>query len=164
MRKTVIMICLLLVMVFSASVVVGAASSDPIEMLREQEGVIEKVVNLLEQNKDQTALEELDSLHSAVIEARADIKGWKFESKKGPKLTNPFKLPTGVYRVHFTTEGYAVVKIVPFKGGTEDTIFELTYGRASEGVSTIYRSTGEKIMVNVTDASMPYTLVFEKLE
>jgi len=169
MKKSVVIIGFLVVtMAFAQSV--AATSSDPAELLRGQEGAVQEIVGLLEGGNEQSAMKKLDSLHSALIEARASLRGWVFEGSSGKRLTDPFKLPEGTYRVHFTTSkeasvGYATVDVCPLKGDRCKMLFNTTSEGAPEGASSIYRSDGEKVMVELSGVALndPYKLVFERL-
>lgn len=169
MKKSAVIIgFLVMVMVCAQSIV--ATSSDPVKLLREREGAVREIVGLLEEGNEQTAMVKLDSLHSALIEARASLRGWVFEGSNGKRLTDPFKLPEGTYRVHFTTSkkasvGYAMVDVCPLKGDRCKMLFNTTSKGAPEGASSIYRSDGEKVMVEFSGVALndPYKLVFERL-
>lgn len=118
----------------------------------------------MDKGDDEGALALLDSLHAAVIEARARITG-SFFSGQADMLTDPFVLPEGVYRVHFTTEGFGTVEtIVLDEPDSDRLLFNLFAGAASEGASTIYRSRGNRIMIQFSNISAPYKLVFEQIE
>ena len=108
-------------------------------------------------------LKKLNTLHEAIINSRALLMGLSFEGSSGKRLTDPFMLPSGTYRVNFTTEGFGAVEIIPLQNDDGDLIFNLSRGRAKEGASTIYRSSGKKIMVQLSNISDFYELVFEKL-
>jgi len=110
------------------------------------------------------ALELLNSLHAAVIEARAKITG-SFFSGHADTLTDPFSLSAGVYRVHFTTEGFGAVETIVLDGpDSDDILFNVFQGAASEGASTVYKSRGSRIMIQFSNISAPYKLVFEQIE
>ena len=167
-RFTVVIGLLVLSMIFTQFLVV--ASSEPAELLREHEGAVEEIVELIEGGEKQAAIGRLNSLHSAVVESRASLRGWVFEGSSGKRLTDPFKLPEGTYRVHFTTSkeasvGYATVDVCPLKGDRCKMLFNTTSEGAPEGASSIYRSDGEKVMVELSGVALndPYKLVFEQL-
>ena len=106
----------------------------------------------------------MNYLHAAVIEARAKITGLFF-SGHAKMLTDPFVLPAGVYRVHFTTEGFGAVKAMVLVGSDSDKLlFNLAPGDASEGASTFYRAQGSRIMIQFSNITAPYKLVFERIE
>ena len=134
------------------------------DALRGHENSVQKIMALADKGDEQGALVLLDSLHAAVIEARAKITG-SFFSGHAHTLTDPFSLPAGVYRVHFTTEGFGAVKMIALDGSDSDKLlFNLASGDASEGASTIYRSRGNRIMVQFSNITAPYKLVFERIE
>ena len=145
--------------------VTGAfGASNLVDALRGHENSVQKIIALADKGDEQGALALLNSLHAAVIEARAKITGLFF-SGQADKLTDPFVLPAGVYRVHFTTEGFGAVKIIVMdKSNSDDVLFNVFQGAASEGESTIYRSRGSRIMVQFSNISAPYKLVFERIE
>jgi len=152
---------LVVTMAFAQSVT--ATSSDPVELLREREGAVQEIVGLLEEGNEQTARDKLDSLHSALIEARASLRGWVFEGSSGKRLTDPFTLPEGTYRVNFTTGGFGQVKVMPLKEDSWEMLFNLSPGEASDGASALYRSDGKKVMLQFSNISESYKLVLEKL-
>jgi hypothetical protein len=160
-KFTVVIGLLVLSMIFTQFLVV--ASSEPAELLQEHEGAVEEIVNLIEGGEKQAAIERLNSLHSAVVESRASLKGLTFEGKSGKKLTDPFKLPEGTYRVNFTTQGFGQVKVMPLTEDSWDMLFNLSPGQASDGASAVYRAEGRKVMVQFSNISEPYKLIFEKL-
>lgn len=163
MRKYKITV-LLLITLFAFTLLTIGTSSDPIERLKDHKESVEEVLNLIKQGNEEDALTLLDSLHAAVITARANLRGWSFLGEEGERLTDPFALPVGTYRVHFTTEGFGAVNIVSLDKNGSTLLFNVFEGRASEGASTIYRSDGKRIMVQFSNISAPYELVFEKLE
>jgi len=160
-RFTVVIGLLVLSMIFTQFLIV--ASSEPAELLREHEGAVEEIVELIEGGEKQAAIGRLNSLHSAVVESRASLNGLTFEGKSGKKLTDPFKLSEGTYRVHFTTQGFGQVKVMPVEEDSWEMLFNLSPGQASDGASAVYRSGGEKVMIQFSNISAPYKLVFEKL-
>lgn len=163
MNKRLILVTILVGLIAIIQLFAVASPSDPVNVLRDQEGAVAEIVHLLEQGKEQAALEELNGLHEVVINSRAALTGLSFEGRSGKSLTDPFTLTSGTYRVHFTTEGFGAVKIIPLREGREDLLFNVSMGGATEGASTIYRSSGKKIMVQFSNISEPYKLVFEQL-
>lgn len=152
---------LIISMIFTQFLVV--ASSGPAELLREYEGSVEEIVDFIETGEKESAIKQLDSLHNTVIEARASLNGLTFEGKSGKKLTDPFKLSEGTYRVHFTTQGFGQVKVMPVTEDSWEMLFNLSPGEASDGASAVYRAESRKVMVQFSNISKPYKLVFEKL-
>jgi len=146
-------------------VVAGAlGASNLVDALRGHESSVQEIMALADKGDKEGALALLDSLHTAVIEARAKITGLFF-SGQADILTDPFVLPEGIYRVHFTTEAFGVVKIIILDGSDSDKLlFNLAPGDASEGTSTVYRSHGSRIMIQFSNISAPYMLVFERIE
>jgi hypothetical protein len=93
----------------------------------------------------------------------AKITG-SFFSCQADMLTDPFILPEGIYRVHFTTEGFGAVKTVVLDSSDSDKLLlNLAPGEASEGASTVYKSQGNRIMLQFSNISAPYKLVFEPI-
>ena len=160
-RFTVVIGLLVLSMIFTQFLVVG--SSEPAELLREHEGAVEEIVDSIEAGEKESAIGQLNLLHSAVTEARASLNGLTFEGKSGKKLTDPFKLSEGTYRVHFTTQGFGQVKVMPVKEDSWEMLFNLSPGEASDGASAVYRAEGRRVMVQFSNISAPYKLIFEKL-
>ncbi|MFP3953119.1 MAG: hypothetical protein ACLFVS_03215 [Candidatus Acetothermia bacterium] len=160
MNKKFLVVIVLLVLSVAAGPSVLAGPADP---LRGHEGEVAEIVGLIDGGEKETALEKLDSLHAAVVEARAELNGWVFEGSSGKRLTDPFVLPEGTYRVHFTTEGFGSVKVMFLEKDSWDLLFNLSPGKASEGASALYRSGGETIIVQISNITEPYKLVFEKL-
>ncbi len=146
-------------------VVAGAlGASNLVDALRGHENSVQRIIALADKGDEQGALVLLNSLHAAVIEARAKMTGLFF-SGQANKLTDPFVLPAGVYRVHFTTNGFGAVKtVVLAESDNEKLLFNLAPGDASEGASTVYRSRGSRIMIQFSNISAPYKLVFERIE
>ena len=140
-----------------------AASSEASDLLQDHEGAIDQIADLIEAGEEQAAIERLNLLHSAVVKSRASLKGWRFEGSSGKRLTDPFMLPQGTYQVHFTTQGFGQVKVLPVEGDSWEMLFNLSPGQASNGASAVYRSEGRKVMVQFSNISKPYQLLFEKL-
>ena len=162
MKKSVVLIGFLVVVMVFAQTLIGA-SSEPEDLLRDQKGAVQEIVDLVEGGQEKAAIEKLNSLHSAVVESRASLRGWVFEGSSGKRLTDSFTLPEATYRVHFTTRGYGQVKVMSVKEDSWDLLFNLSPGEASDGASAVYRSGGEKVMIQFSNISAPYKLVFEKL-
>jgi len=142
----------------------GLGASNLVDVLRGYENSVRKIIALADKGDEQGALVLLDSLHAAVIEARAQLTG-SFFSGHADTLTDPFPLPAGVYRVHFTTEGFGAVKVIILSGSdTDKLLFNLAPGDASEGASTVYRSQGSRIMIQFSNITAPYKLVFERIQ
>jgi len=158
-RMVVVVIATLLITIVGA---LGAPSS--VDSLRAHENSVQEIIALADKGDDDGALALLNSLHAAVIEARAKITGLFF-SGQANMLTDPFVLPEGVYRVHFTTEGSGAVEIIVLDGtDSEEFLFNAFGGSASKGASTFYRSRGSRIMVQFSNIYAPYKLVFERIE
>ena len=161
MKKRVVMGIVVAVMILVTGVL---GASNLVDALRGHENSVQKIIALADKGDEQGALVLLDSLHAAVIEARAQLTG-SFFSGQADMLTDPFVLPAGVYRVHFTTEGFGAVEtIVLDRSDRDKLLFNLAPGDATEGASTIYRSRGSRIMVQFSNISAPYKLVFERIE
>ena len=149
-----------------ALVAIAASSSDLVSSLRSHGGSVNKILSPAISKDTQGALMLLDSLHAAIIKARASLRGWSFEGQTN-MLTDPFTLPKGAYRVHFSTEGIAgIVEVLTISGGNQPIyLFNLF---ALEGLpqsaSTFYRSTGERILVQVSNVTGRYEVRFEQLE
>jgi len=165
-RSAVLIGLLVVVMVFVQTLV--AASSEPEDLLRDQGGVVQEIVGLLEKGNEQHALDKLDSLHSAVVETRASLQGLTFEGEgktdTRTRVTDPFELPSGTYRIHFTTPETGSVKLFPLEEDSYELLFNLFgSGQAEEGASVVYRSSGGKVVLEISNVSAPYKLIFEKL-
>lgn len=145
--------------------VAGAlGASNLVDALRGHENSVQKIIALADKGDNEGALTLLNSLHAAVIEARAKITG-SFFSGQANMLPDPFVLPEGIYRVHFTTESFGAVKVIVLADPDgEKLLFNLAPGDASEGASTVYRSRGSRIMIQFSNISAPYKLLFERIE
>ncbi|MBS3792670.1 hypothetical protein KGY77_08520 [Candidatus Bipolaricaulota bacterium] len=146
---------------------VFVSSSGPVEELEKHKGSIAEVVELIQQGNEDEALQVLDELHNAVVSTRAGLRGLLFTTTAQKSLTDPFILPEGTYRVHFTTENFGAVKVLSMEGKTLELLFNIgsSRGGAQEAASTVYRSDGSRIMIEFSNVSPPPgELVFEKLE
>jgi hypothetical protein len=159
-KRTVVVVILTLLIA-----IVGAlGASNVVDAVRGHENSVKQIITLIDKGDNDGALALLDSLHASVIEARARITGSFFPGQAN-MLTDPFVLPAGVYRVHFTTEGFGAVEVIVLDGSDSDKLlFNLAPGDASEGASTVYRSHGSRIMIQFSNISAPYKLVFERIE
>jgi len=159
-KRTVVTV--MVVVLVTIVVALGAPSS--VDSLRGHENSVKEIISLMDTGDKEGALALLNSLHTAVIEARAKISG-SFFSGQADMLTDPFVLPAGVCRVHFTTEGFGTVEVIVLDGSDSDKLlFNVWQGAASEGASTVYRSLGSRIMIKFSNISAPYKLVFEQIE
>ena len=157
---------MVIVMVVALVVVVAGAlgASNLVNALRGHESSVQEIIALADKGDNERALMLLDSLHAAVIETRAKITGLFF-SGQADKLTDPFVLPAGVYRVHFTTQGFGAAEVIVLDRSDSDRLlFNLASGDASEGASTVYRSGGSRIMIQFSNITAPYKLVFERIQ
>ncbi len=81
------------------------------------------------------------------------------------ELTDPFTLPEGLYRVHLRTPGFAIVQVIPVAApGDHETLFNIFEGDAVDGISTLYVSEGDWIMLKIWNTTAPYELDFEKIQ
>jgi hypothetical protein len=119
---------------------------------------VQQVIDLVHAGKTEEAFTTLDSLYSAVVTLRADLRGLRFAGT-AQTLFDPSLLPAGTYRVHLITGGVATVEIVDMDGQPLEFLFLLSSGYAS----TLYTSTGQRILVHVSLCTEPYTILFEKL-
>jgi len=142
----------------------SASDSHIIDLLLQHENTIGDVVSQLQQGKVQEALSLLNSLHSAVTTARAELTGLVFKGHTD-RLTDPFTLPEGIYRVHFTTDGFGAAEVIPLNSPDNRTLlFNVFEGGATDGVSTLYVAQSDKVLVQFSNISAPYMLVFETLD
>jgi len=156
-----------LLSLFILTLPVFVSFSSPVEELEQYKGSIAEVIELIQQENEDEALQTLNNLHNAVISARAELRGWSFTTTTQKSLTDPFVLPEGTYRVHFTTENFGAVKVLSMEGKTLELLFNIgsSRGGAQEAASTVYRSDGSRIMIEFSNVSPPPgELVFEKLE
>jgi hypothetical protein len=130
--------------------------------LEEHTGSVQQIIDLVHAGKPDEALRLLDSLHSAVVALRSDLRGLRLTGER-EALSDPVTLPSGTYRVHFTTEGFGIVELFDMQGTKLETLFIMAAGEASGGASTLYRSTGQQVLVQFSNISAPYTLLFESL-
>ncbi len=153
--------CLVLSMAFLVGV--GTSDSSAVRALTGHEGSVRDAISFIQAGDTKRALAVLDALHGAVVEARALLNGWAFRGER-QMLTDPFLLPAGAYRVRLTTEGLGYVKIHSVQGTGYVRLFSLSVGRASGGATALYRSTGERVMVEFDLVTAPYQLVFERVQ
>jgi hypothetical protein len=126
---------------------------------------VRRIVELLDQGERDAALDLLDDLHHAIIVARAELTGLMFQGHSESVVTDPFFLPDGTYRVHFTTEGFGAVKILVLEGsGGDQLLFNVFPGGAAEGASKLYRSPGNRIVVQFWNITDPFELIFERID
>lgn len=140
----------------------GTAQPDSLAEFAGHEGSIASVVNLVEAGRHDEAIQLLDLLHRSIVELRASLRGWRLEGEAN-MLSDPLDLPAGTYRVHFTTEGFGTVTLYDMQGERISGLFNLFAGEASGGASTLFRSSGERMMVEFSNISESYVLVFESL-
>lgn len=98
-----------------------------------------------------------------VVESPAPPVQLRF-SGAADELTDPFTLPSGSYRAHLQTTGFAIVHVIP--EATPDHIvylFNVMDGDANDGVSKLYVSGGGRIMLEFSNISAPYEFWFEKI-
>lgn len=140
------------------------SGSDTLTGLEGHTGSVQQIIDLVHAGKPDEALRLLDSLHSAVVALRSDLRGLRLTGER-EALSDPVTLPSGTYRVHFTTEGSGIVELFDMQGARLwlGALFAVTPGDASGGASTLYRSTGQQVLVQFSIISAPYTLVFESL-
>jgi hypothetical protein len=141
-----------------------AADYSPVTaLLQPQKGAVSGIIQLLNQGKDQEATQALDALHDAVTQARALLNGTHFTGSTN-MLTDPFSLPAGTYRVHVVTAGYLAAKAFPVTNPDNyDRIFNFFEGQATDGMTALYVSNGQRIMVEISNTSAPYELWFKKM-
>jgi hypothetical protein len=125
--KTRVAVAIVVALTIAVAGALGASSL--VDALRGHEDSVQKIIALADKGDEQGALVLLDSLHAAVIEARAKITGLFF-SGQADTLTDPFSLSAGVYRVHFTTEGFGAVKVIVLAGTDGDKLL-INYPAAS---------------------------------
>ena len=159
-RKLSIAACLLCI---GAVLVSAITYLSPLEDLSDHQDSVKEVLDLLQAGRHAEALQLLDSLHTAVVGLRSSLRGWRLSGNVNT-LSDPLDFPTGTYRVHFTTEGFGAVKLYDMGGSMVGLPFNLAPGQASSGATTLFRSSGERIMVEFSNISAPYTLVFESIE
>lgn len=160
--------------IIALAFIIGLASvacfSIPVEyavpraVLDPHKGTVAEIVGLLEQGRGSEAKELLDSLHGAVTEARAMLVGAHFTGS-ADVLTDPFTLPAGTYRVHLRTDGAPFVSAIPVAAPDDDvSIFMLITNDAVNGISKLYVSGGERIMLEFSYVDAPYELWFEEVK
>lgn len=97
------------------------------------------------------------------IEVEAPAPPVRF-SGDADELTDPFALPSGSYRAHLQTTGYAIVDVI--HEATPDrsvNLFNVWSGKANDGVSKLYVSDGERIMLEFSNITAPYEFWLEKI-
>jgi len=140
----------------------GAGEASLLEQFSTQQDSVSSIIDLLEQGRTEAALWLLDSLHESTIALRANLQGLSFEGASDT-LSDPFELPEGTYRVHLTTTMFAIVKLFDMQGDQVKTLFNVAMDTATRGVSTLFRSTGGRFMLEVSNTSAPYVVLFERL-
>lgn len=138
-----------------------SAAKDILEPYR---GAVTEIVGLLDQGKGGDALALLDELSAAASQAQAYLTGTRFIGS-ADRLTDPFTLPAGPYRVHVVTAGYFSAKAVSVSDPSDyDRLFNLFAGEATEGASALYVADGTSIMVEISNVSESYQLWFERID
>jgi len=141
-------------------------SVDPqiISLLENHVHTVEEIINELRSDNMEEARNLLDSLHSAIVSVRSKLVGLEFRGQSDA-LTDPFVLPSGIYRVHFKTEGFGAVDLIPLLNPDERTLlFNVFQGQAAGGISVLYVSSEtQEVLIQFSNISSPYTLIFEKL-
>jgi|GEM_PF-1635469 len=160
----------IIALAFGVCVASAACFSIPVEyevpkaILDPHRGTVAEIVGLLEQGKGGEAKELLDDLHGAATEARAMLTGTRFTGGSDV-LTDPFTLPAGAYRVHLRADGAPFVSAIPVAAPDDDVqILALFANDAVDGISKLYVSGGERIMLEFTYVDAPYELWFEEIE
>lgn len=137
-----------------------AAAKAPLDPYR---AAVTEIIGLLDQGKGEDAKLALDDLHGAVVATRALLTGTHF-SGDSQTLTDPFSLPAGSYRVHLQSAGYVIVKATPVSAPQNfDILFNVGDGEATDGISTLYASNGERITLEFYNISAPYEVWFEEI-
>jgi len=132
-------------------------------LLQPQSGAVAEIIELLDHGEEADARELLDELHEAVVQTRAMLTGTRF-SGTAEMLTDPFTLPAGTYRVTVRAEGFVAVEAMSVADpGDSELLFSLSMDAATDGASTMYRSNGERIMLEFTNITAPYELWFEEI-
>lgn len=107
----------------------------------------------------------LDRLIDELMTFRAGCTGLSFEGDSNQVL-GPVEIPAGVYRATVTTDGYMVSDLTVMDGTCEAGImglFLLTEGRATDGAETVVESEGCTALIEISNTTAPWTLVFERL-
>ncbi len=132
---------------------------------------ISKIISLLNNDEKDKALKELYSLQRSIIKLKNESDKTfngelKFEgdgSRKSSKLTDPFFLPKGVYKIIFKTKGFGTVRIYDYDNYSE-TLFSLFPEEAINGAEKLYKNTVDKeLILEFSNLSDYYELYFEKL-
>jgi hypothetical protein len=139
-----------------------SGGSDSLTGLEDHTGSVQEIIDLMHAGKSDEALALLDSLHGAIVTLRSELRGLRLVGEHN-MLSDPLTLPAGTYRVHFATEGHAFVDVYDMQGNDLKTLFTVGTGDASGGASTLFTSTGQQVLVEISWTSAPYTLVFERL-
>jgi hypothetical protein len=85
-------------------------------------------------------------------------------SGSADELTDPFTLPSGPYRVHLRTDGYASVRAIHVADPeVYEYLFIISEGEATEGISAMCVSDGQRIMLEFSVITAPYELWFEEI-
>ena len=130
-------------------------------LLQPQSDAVAEIIQLLDQGDEADATELLDELHAAVVQARAILTGLRFGGTANT-LTDPFTLPAGTYRATVRTVGFVTVKAISVAHPDDyELLFNLSRGKATTGASTLYVSSGERIVLEFDNISEPYEFWFE---
>lgn len=133
---------------------------------------IEEAAALLEE-AGELAGDDPASALTKLVEARllltdSDIKchDLAFEGAANAVL-GPIDLPTGVYRVTFTTEGFGIADAEPLEGKCETDMFGLfnvSAGEAQTGAEAMLKAKDCRALIEITNIQKPWTLTIELIQ
>jgi hypothetical protein len=105
----------------------------------------------------------LGDLQIAVSEATALLVG-KYFAGTTENLSAPFTLPEGPYRAYCRTTGSVMADIKYADKDETDYLFTISHLEAGETQSLLYRSNGERIMLEFSIVDGLYELWFEEIK
>lgn len=80
-------------------------------------------------------------------------------------VIGPVYIPAGVYRVTATTAGYMIVNVEVLTGecGEFGSVVNVSQGRATEGAQSVFRSGECEALIEVSNATEDWLLIFERV-
>jgi hypothetical protein len=159
MRKlTLIMFLLVVVLLGRQSI---AAQTDKPKC--DPAAVIAQANTLKSGNDAKKDIKTLLDLQKAITAANIACNGMSFEGK-GARVLGPLDFEKGYYKVTVTTAGFFISKLNVVSGKCEGADFNIFSGGANEGTETLLKSEGCKVLIELSNISKPWKLIFEPIE
>jgi hypothetical protein len=111
------------------------------------------------------ALDDIYETEQLLADFRLQCAGLEFHGNANSVL-GPVTFPDGTYRVTVTTSGFFIADIEAVSGSCDtdwNGLFNLTSGRASTGAQSSFTSHGCVGLIEISNISSDWTLVFENL-